>query len=52
MTSLSQRREVITLVAGATQAGACQERACWAIGLSERTLQRYAVVRQDGRRAR
>jgi transposase InsO family protein len=41
MTSLSQRREVIALVAGATQAGACQERACWAIGLSERTLQRW-----------
>lgn len=41
MTCLSQRREVIALVAGATQAGACQERACWAIGLSERTLQRW-----------
>lgn len=41
MTCLSQRREVMALVAEATQAGACQERACWAIGLSEYTLQRW-----------
>lgn len=41
MTSLSQRRQVIALVADATQAGARQERACWAMGLSERTLQRW-----------
>ena len=41
MTSLLQRRQVIALVADATQAGARQERACWAIGLSERTVQRW-----------
>lgn len=41
MTCLSQRRQVMALVAHAVQSGACQERACWAIGLSERTLQRW-----------
>jgi putative transposase len=54
MTSLSQRRQVMALVADATQAGACQERACWAIGLSERTLQRWqrSQCRADLRPAR
>jgi transposase InsO family protein len=41
MTCLSQRRHIMALVAGAVQAGARQARACWAIRLSERTLQRW-----------
>ena len=54
MTSLSQRRQVIALVSDATQAGARQERACWAIGLSERTVQRWQrdQCRADRRPAR
>lgn len=54
MTSLLQRRQVIALVGDATQAGARQERACWAIGLSERTLQRWQreQCRADRRPAR
>jgi transposase InsO family protein len=54
MTSLLQRRQVMALVADATQAGARQERACWAIGLSERTLQRWQreQCRADRRPAR
>jgi putative transposase len=41
MTSLLQCRQVIALVGQATQAGARQDRACGAISLSERTLQRW-----------
>lgn len=41
MTALAQRRQVMDLVADATQAGARQDRACAAICLSERTLQRW-----------
>ena len=54
MTSLSQRRQVIALVADVRQAGARQDRACWAIGLNERTLQRWQrdVLRADLRPAR
>lgn len=54
MTSLLQRRQVIALVAQATQAGARQERACAVICLSRRTLQRWQreQCRADGRPAR
>ena len=41
MTTLTQRSQVITLVSDATAAGARQDRACGAISLSERTLQRW-----------
>ena len=41
MTTLTQRSQVITLVNDATAAGARQDRACGAISLSERTLQRW-----------
>ena len=41
MSTLAQRSEVIGLVNAAIAAGACQERACGAISLSERTLQRW-----------
>lgn len=41
MTSLSERDQVITMVAEAVNSGARQERACEAISLSERTLQRW-----------
>lgn len=41
MTSLSQRDQVIALVADAVAAGARQARACNVISLSERTLQRW-----------
>ena len=54
MTRLLQRRQVIALVGEAMQAGARQERACWAICLSERTLQRWRreQCRADRRPAR
>ena len=54
MTNLLQRRQVIALVAQATQAGARQERACAVICLSERTLQRWRreQCRADRRPAR
>ncbi len=54
MSSLLQRRQVIALVADATQAGARQERACAVICLSERTLQRWQrdALRADQRPAR
>lgn len=54
MTSVSQRRQIIALVADTRRAGARQERACWAIGLSARTVQRWHrdVVRADQRPAR
>ena len=41
MTTLTQRSQVITLVNDAIAAGARQDRACGAISLSERTLQRW-----------
>ena len=41
MTSLTERSQVIGLVSDAIAAGARQERACGAISLSERTLQRW-----------
>ena len=41
MTTLAQRSQVITLVSDAMAAGARQDRACGAISLSERTLQRW-----------
>jgi putative transposase len=41
MTTLTQRSQVITLVGDAITAGARQDRACRAISLSERTLQRW-----------
>ncbi len=41
MTTLTQRNHVITLVSDAMAAGARQDRACGAISLSERTLQRW-----------
>jgi putative transposase len=41
MTTLTQRSHIITLVSDATAAGARQDRACGAISLSERTLQRW-----------
>lgn len=41
MTSLTERNQVITLVSAAMTAGARQDRACGAISLSERTLQRW-----------
>lgn len=47
MTAVPQRQNVMALVAEAVVAGARQERACAAIDLSERTLQRW----QDDARA-
>lgn len=41
MTTLAERSQVITLVSAAMTAGARQDRACAAISLSERTLQRW-----------
>ena len=41
MTSLTERSQVIGLVGQAIAAGARQERACSAISLSVRTLQRW-----------
>ena len=41
MTTLTQRSQIITLVSDAVAAGARQDRACGAISLSERTLQRW-----------
>lgn len=41
MTALAQRSHILLLVAEAVAAGARQERACAAISLSERTLQRW-----------
>lgn len=41
MTSLSQRSQVMSLVAEAVVAGARQDRACKVIDLSYRTLQRW-----------
>lgn len=41
MTTLTQRSQVIALVSDAIAAGARQDRACGAISLSERTLQRW-----------
>lgn len=51
MTSLTQRGHVISLVAEAIAAGARQSRACAAIYLSVRTLQRWQsdLARGDGR---
>ena len=41
MSLLSQRNQVLELVSQAITAGARQERACGAISLSTRTLQRW-----------
>ena len=50
MTALAQRRQVMGLVADATAAGARQDRACAAICLSERTLQRWQRDESQGDR--
>lgn len=47
MTPLAERRKVIDLVAEAIAAGARQTRACKAIELSERTLQRWQSGKAD-----
>ena len=54
MTLLSERHQVIELVSQAITAGARQDRACGAISLNERTLQRWQrdQSRGDGRPAR
>lgn len=54
MTALPERRAVMDLVAEAVDAGARQDRACAAISLSERTLQRWQrdVLRGDRRPVR
>ena len=43
MTTLAQRSHIITLVSDATAAGTRKDRACGAISLSERTLQRWQL---------
>jgi transposase InsO family protein len=48
MTSLAERGQIIALVAEAIAAGARQDRACAAITLSERTLQRWQGDRSRG----
>lgn len=48
MTALSQRDQVMDLVAEAVGAGASQWRACEVIALSERTLQRWQNDRAEG----
>ena len=50
MSTLTQRSQVIDLVADATAAGARQDRACAAICLSERTLQRWQRDQSRGDR--
>lgn len=53
MTSLSERSQIIALVTQAIHAGARQTRACAAISMSERTLQRWQRdTRGDQRPAR
>ena len=54
MTVLPERLAVMALVAEAVDAGARQDRACSAISLSERTLQRWQrdVLRGDQRAVR
>lgn len=47
MTVLSQRGQIIELVAAAVAAGARQEQACEVIGLSGRTLQRWKMDGAD-----
>lgn len=41
MTTLTERQQIVSLVAEATAAGARQSQACVILGLSERTLQRW-----------
>jgi putative transposase len=48
MTALPQRDEVMALVAEAVADGAGQGRACMAISLSERTLQRWQLDKAEG----
>src|SRR5450830_376958 len=48
MTSLPERDQVMAMVAEAILAGARQERACGAISMSERTLQRWHHDRAEG----
>ena len=50
MTSLAERGQVITLVTEAIVAGARQDRACAAINLSSRTLQRWQGDQERGDR--
>ena len=54
MTSPAARIEIITMVAGAVDAGARQGRACEIVGLSLRTLQRWKLTdtKPDGRTTR
>ncbi|MHA3903107.1 DDE-type integrase/transposase/recombinase [Castellaniella sp. WN] len=54
MTSLTQRRQIMALITEAVTAGARQARACEAINLSARTLQRWrrAPEQGDGRPTR
>jgi len=48
MTTLPERDQVMAMVTEAIGAGARQERACEAISLSERTLQRWHLDRVEG----
>ena len=49
MTGLSERDQIMTLLNQAIAAGACQDRACAAISLSARTMQRWQCdVQRDG----
>lgn len=48
MTDLPQRDQVMALVAEAMVSGASQERACKAISMSERTLQRWQNDKAEG----
>lgn len=48
MTSLVERGQIISLVQEAMNAGARQDRACMAINLNERTLQRWQVDQTRG----
>lgn len=48
MTALPQRDQVMSMVAEAVVAGASQERACQAISMSERTLQRWQKDKAEG----
>ena len=54
MTTLTERKDIMTLVANCMAQGARQERACAAINLSERTLQRWQsdMARADLRTTR
>ena len=51
MINVPDRREAMQLINEAVEAGARQERACDALGLSVRTLQRWRHTPEDGRPA-